>query len=973
MIDGAGRATTTLWAKLVGDGSGPRRAADLWCRAVDPGETLERIDPLRGPAGITRVADVTGLDWLGVPVCQAVRPASRNISVSQGKGATLALARVSALMESLETYHAEKIPSPSLRASISDLGNALGYDPFTLPLMRAPLSDRRGDAGAFDLSGDGAGRFILGREQQIEWLEATDLSTGRATFVPRALCELDFVAEERLAVGRFLPSSNGLASGNTPAEALVHGLCEVVERDAVARAEASWLDPRASVAPGGSGPLNDATRALQSLVDRIQRGGARVHLFDRTGPVGVPCFEAFISVPGQRTFRGAGCHPVAAIAAARALTEAAQSRLAHIAGSRDDLWRASYRQSEGDFAWPQPMRDLEARPGLELRTFREAVAEIAARVQAVTGMPALAVDLTRPAFEIPVVFVLAPGLSSPAHGRSPSWYPRRRQAHPAQAQAAAARAPAGALPLLPVTGRRRRVCLFVGPSLAPDEVVARCRELPATVEVEIRPPAEQGDLFRLLDDPPEVVALIDGAFSQSPAILHKELLALVSSGVRVVGAASMGALRAAEMDRHGMLGEGQIYRWYRDGQVDADDEVAVLHGSADDGYRPVTEALVNWRARLQRAREREAVSEATTAAALAAAREMYFGSRTLPALLARVSARGISGVEVARLARALDPANGNLKRDDAVALLERLRCELSAEESSAPPGSIPTLGLQTKYSWRQARAYVGSQTEGFEVPDSLVLSFEKLLSFSFPRRRRDVLFRLLISEAATRHQVEVEPDERLQRRFLRMRRMKGAAELGQWLSARRLARQDLLCVLRERSLVRRWWASQRTPRARAELLAEIGAAHGSSARDIWVVPRMAPAIPWELPLIREAKLSGRFDRWRRVAVAGLETLALVEDANPSLAALLSVERLRRWVSTVWRVPAGSLAGAAVNRGFESDGELVDTAKLAYARSLRHLLAPVWSGRAFRAGQDGAGGRGVILASEGPAVSARGAT
>src|SRR5215472_9591286 len=103
--------STPLWERIVSDTARPRYHFGTQ-RAAAPDETLRRIKPLLPRAGITRLADVTGLDWIGLPVYQAIRPNSRNISVSQGKGLTRAQAKVSALMESLESFHAECIQQP---------------------------------------------------------------------------------------------------------------------------------------------------------------------------------------------------------------------------------------------------------------------------------------------------------------------------------------------------------------------------------------------------------------------------------------------------------------------------------------------------------------------------------------------------------------------------------------------------------------------------------------------------------------------------------------------------------------------------------------------------------------------------------------------------------------------------------------------------------------------------------------------
>lgn len=169
-------------------------------RTVAPAVTLRRIAPMLRPAGITRLADLTGLDYAGVPVYQAVRPNSRNLSVSQGKGLTRVQAKVSALMESLVSFHAERIDQPRTVATIAALTPDLPYDPRRLlrPIA-GPVPD----------------------DVALEWIRGTDLTGGRPAWVPAQVCELDAVVGDRLARLHFVASSNGLASGNTVAEAVL--------------------------------------------------------------------------------------------------------------------------------------------------------------------------------------------------------------------------------------------------------------------------------------------------------------------------------------------------------------------------------------------------------------------------------------------------------------------------------------------------------------------------------------------------------------------------------------------------------------------------------------------------------------------------------------------------------------------------------------------------------------------------------
>src|SRR5262245_4299213 len=111
--------------------------------------------------------------------------------------------------------------------------------------------------------------------------------------------------------------------------------------------------------------------------------------------------------------------------------------------------------------------------------------------------------------------------------------------------------------------------------------------------LDMRPPAACGDILRAVRDGARAIGLIDGLFGDSPSVWHKEILAALAEGIPVYGAASMGALRAAECHRFGMIGVGRIFSEYRDGLRVADSDVAVVHGPAEVRYRPLTEALVD--------------------------------------------------------------------------------------------------------------------------------------------------------------------------------------------------------------------------------------------------------------------------------------------------------------------------------------------------------------------------------------------
>ncbi len=134
---------------------------------------------------------------------------------------------------------------------------------------------------------------------------------------------------------------------------------------------------------------------------------------------------------------------------------------------------------------------------------------------------------------------------------------------------------------------------------------------------------------------PRVIALVDGVFERVPAVWHKEILFALSEGIHVYGAASMGALRAAELDRFGMRGVGDVYRAYADGQLEDDDEVAVAHGDAEQGFRAVSDAMVDVRATLAAAVARGIVTEQAAAQIVARVKRTFYAQRLLLSALDR--------------------------------------------------------------------------------------------------------------------------------------------------------------------------------------------------------------------------------------------------------------------------------------------------------------------------------------------------
>jgi ribosomal protein S12 methylthiotransferase accessory factor len=295
-------------------------------RVRAPAETLAAMWPRLAEFGITRLARLTGLDELGVPVWAAVRPNALTLAVSQGKGVDDDAAAASAMMEAVEVATAERPDLPRL----------------TLSPQAMAASGRRA-APLDELLRVGASPPAPG--EPIDWIEGFDLMDDAPIWVPLEAVRLGEAASQ----ARYWQSTDGLASGNVLWEAAFHGLCERVERDALTL----WsLCDDAEVGKRCRDPRDFDDPELTALAAKIEAAGLRVRLFDISTDVAIPVSFATISPPPDtdparwRHFdlqSGSGCHPDPARAAIRAVTEAAQSRLTAISGARDDFDPGDYR------------------------------------------------------------------------------------------------------------------------------------------------------------------------------------------------------------------------------------------------------------------------------------------------------------------------------------------------------------------------------------------------------------------------------------------------------------------------------------------------------------------------------------------------------------------------------------------------------------------------------------------------------
>jgi hypothetical protein len=207
---------------------------------------------------------------------------------------------------------------------------------------------------------------------------------------------------------------------------------------------------------------------------------------------------------------------------------------------------------------------------------------------------------------------------------------------------------------------------FAGPSLGAIER----RDWPG---IEFRPPAACGDIARAVARGPRAIGLIDGLFETCASTWHKEILWGLSKGVAVIGGASLGALRAAELAAFGMRGVGTIFDDYRTGVLEDDAEVAVLHGPEETGYLCLTQALVNVRAALRRASDCGIIAREQELTIIAAASAIFYKDRTWPLIFEHAASRlGGDAAVIAALSDWLTEHPVDVKREDALQVLAAL-------------------------------------------------------------------------------------------------------------------------------------------------------------------------------------------------------------------------------------------------------------------------------------------------------------
>ena len=369
-------------------------------RVIAPEKTIENNENKLITAGITRIADITDLDRIGLPVFTAIRPTAEDgaISIYGGKGITKDHAKASAMMEGFERYSAEKQDDDETIISTVDEISTKGeyIDPKTLNL---PQKYEKEEISQIPL----------------EWNLATDIISNKDYYVPSNAVFHPYTHDNDIQ-SFFKSNTNGLASGNILEEAILHGMFEVIERDAWSIFELTHKN---------YSQINLDTiesELINNTIEKFESNGIKIKLMDFTADIKVPTIAASaddtVTKDAGLLTLGMGTHLDPEIAVLRALTEVAQSRATQINGAREDTVRADFAREAGyermkrinKYYFRQEeeqvdFRDIENKSTTSINEDIEIVKDelIANDIKHI-----LYTDLTRPELDISVVRVIIP-------------------------------------------------------------------------------------------------------------------------------------------------------------------------------------------------------------------------------------------------------------------------------------------------------------------------------------------------------------------------------------------------------------------------------------------------------------------------------------------------------------------------------------------------------------------------------------
>jgi hypothetical protein len=348
-----------------------------------------------------------------------------------------------------------------------------------------------------------------------------------------------------------------------------------------------------------------------------------------------------------------------------------------------------------------------------------------------------------------------------------------------------------------------KACVFLGPTLPPEEAAA-------ALDAVYLPPVQQGDLYRAaVRHRPRAIGIVDGYFQHVPSVWHKEILWAMAEGIHVFGAASMGALRAAELAAFGMRGVGRIFEAYRTGRFEPyadevfedEDEVAIVH-RPDAGYLALSEAMVNIRSTLAAAAGAGIISAATRDGLVRIAKQLFYPERSWERILGP-EARGAPEREVEALRRWLPVGRVDQKRDDAQAMLAAMRDWLAADPPPARVGFV----FQRSEMWQRAVAAIAAADEqdGGEAVEREALFDELRLAGTYAEARRAGVLRWAgLRECQRQGLVEGPEDRRAAEAALRNRfGLSRRRDIDQWLAENGLDDGNRAQLLADEARLRR--------------------------------------------------------------------------------------------------------------------------------------------------------------------------
>ena len=340
--------------------------------------------------------------------------------------------------------------------------------------------------------------------------------------------------------------------------------------------------------------------------------------------------------------------------------------------------------------------------------------------------------------------------------------------------------------------------VFLGPSLSAGEGEAI---LP---DAAFRPPVSQGDVTRAVMAGARAIGIVDGYFERVPAVWHKEILWAMTRGTHVFGAASMGALRAAELHAFGMVGVGEVFAAFRDGRLEDDDEVTVAHGPAEIGHLAASVAMVDIRATLEAASAAGVITQATHDGLIDLAKQTFYPERSYEALLAHATAAGLPATQIAALEGWLPAGRVERKAADARAMLETMAAHLNAD----PGPKRVDFHFEPTDAWEQVLRRDGHQIAA-ALPDALplegLLEELRLLGGDYHRVLSVAFARALALREAERRSA---PLDRAVFRdvlhgFFVERGLRTPADIQSWLDVQRLVADGLTELISRQAQIQR--------------------------------------------------------------------------------------------------------------------------------------------------------------------------